>query len=104
MNIIYAEYNMYRNSIDVYTFVGYMLRIDCNKVEYDIKTTPCSQCALNALALSHSISVYVRQLLKPLCTERYARLSNKSFSAIIGFGSNSPNITIFYKIIICTIY
>ena len=33
MNIIYAEYNMYRNSIDIYTCAGYMLRIDCNKAE-----------------------------------------------------------------------
>lgn len=29
------------------------------------------------------------------CTAPNARLSNKSLSAIIGFGSNSPNITIF---------
>ena len=42
MNIIYAEYNMYRNSIDIYTCAGYMLRIDCNKAEDGIKTTPCS--------------------------------------------------------------
>ena len=41
MNIIYAEYNMYRNSIDIYTCAGYMLRIDCNKAEDGIKTTPC---------------------------------------------------------------
>lgn len=33
MNIIYAEYNMYRNSIDIYPHTGYMLRIDCNKAE-----------------------------------------------------------------------
>ena len=51
MNIIYAEYNMYRNSIDIYTCAGYMLRIDCNKAEDGIKTTPCSQCALNVLAI-----------------------------------------------------
>lgn len=51
MNIIYAEYNMYRNSIDIYTHTGYMLRIDCDKAEDGIKTTPCSQCALNALAI-----------------------------------------------------
>ena len=31
MNTIYAEYNMYHNSIDIYTSAGYMLRIDCNK-------------------------------------------------------------------------
>ena len=24
MNIIYAEYNMYRNSIDIYTHTGYI--------------------------------------------------------------------------------
>ena len=27
MNTIYAEYNMYHNSIDIYTSAGYMLRI-----------------------------------------------------------------------------
>ena len=55
MNIIYAEYNMYRNSIDIYTCAGYMLRIDCNKAEDGIKTTPCSQCALNALAIDEPL-------------------------------------------------
>lgn len=55
MNIIYAEYNMYRNSIDIYTHTGYMLRIDCDKAEDGIKTTPCSQCALNALAIDESL-------------------------------------------------
>ena len=29
MRTIFAEYNPKRNSIDVYTSVGYMLRIDC---------------------------------------------------------------------------
>ena len=55
MNIIYAEYNMYRNSIDIYTCAGYMLRIDCNKAEDGIKTTPCYQCALNALAIDEHL-------------------------------------------------
>ena len=55
MNIIYAEYNMYRNSIYIYTCAGYMLRIDCNKAEDGIKTTPCSQCALNALAIDEPL-------------------------------------------------
>ena len=62
MNIIYAEYNMYRNSIDIYTCAGYMLRIDCNKAEDGIKTTPCSQCALNALAIDNPIE-YARLAL-----------------------------------------
>lgn len=32
-----------------------MLRIDCNKAENSIKTTPCSQCALNALAIDEPL-------------------------------------------------
>ena len=55
MNIIYAEYNMYRNSIDIYTCARYMLRIDYHKAEDGIKTTPCSQCALNALAIDEHL-------------------------------------------------
>ncbi|MBP3459686.1 MAG: toxin-antitoxin system protein [Lachnospiraceae bacterium] len=55
MNIIYAEYNMYQNSIDIYTYAGYMLRIDCNRAEEGIKTTPCSQCVLNALAINNPL-------------------------------------------------
>lgn len=30
---------------------GYMLRIDCWETEKDLKTTPGSDCALNALAI-----------------------------------------------------
>jgi len=45
MKFIYAEYNMYHNSIDITTFDEYLLRIDCNKAEDGLKTTPCSQCA-----------------------------------------------------------
>ena len=48
MRTIFAEYNPKRNSIDVYTSVGYMLRIDCWEAEKDLKTTPGSDCALNA--------------------------------------------------------
>ena len=55
MNIFYAEYNMYRNSIDIYTYARYMLRIDCHTAEDGIKTTPCSQCALNALAIDEPL-------------------------------------------------
>ena len=52
MNIIYAAYNIHHNSIDVYTYAGYFLRIDCNKAEEGLKTTPGSECALNALAIA----------------------------------------------------
>ena len=51
MRTIFAEYNSKRNSIDVYTSAGYMLRIDCWEAEKKLKTTPKSDCALNALAI-----------------------------------------------------
>ena len=51
MRTIFAEYNPKCNSIDVYTSVGYMLRIDCLEAEKNLKTTPGSDCALNALAI-----------------------------------------------------
>ena len=44
-----------RNSIDVYTSVGYMLRIDCWEAEKNLKTTPGSDCALNALAIDEPL-------------------------------------------------
>lgn len=62
MNTIYAEYNMYHNSIDIYTSAGYMLRIDCNKAEDGLKTTHCSQCSLNALAIDEPLE-YVKLYL-----------------------------------------
>ncbi len=34
MRTIFAEYNPKRNSIDVYTSVGYMLRIESDKLEF----------------------------------------------------------------------
>ncbi len=40
MNMIYAIYNIHHNSIDIYTYAGYFLRIDCNKAEDGLKTTP----------------------------------------------------------------
>ena len=51
MRLIYADYNPLTNSIDVTTFENYILRIDCNKAEDGLKTTPCSQNSLNALAI-----------------------------------------------------
>ena len=49
MRTIFAEYNPHRNSIDVYTSAGYMLRIDCWEAEKNLKTTPGSDYALNTL-------------------------------------------------------
>ncbi len=47
MNIIYTTYNIHHNSIDIYTYAGYFLRIDCNKAEDGLKTIPpCSELCL----------------------------------------------------------
>ena len=62
MRTIFAEYNPKRNSIDVYISVGYMLRIDCWEAEKDLKTTPGSDCALNALAIDDPLE-YARLYL-----------------------------------------
>ena len=62
MKLIYAEYNMYHNSINITTFNGYLLRIDCNSAEEGLKTTPGSQCALNALAIDNPLE-YARLAL-----------------------------------------
>lgn len=55
MKLIYATYNQYCNSIDITIFDNMILRIDCNKAEDGLKTTPNSQCVLNALAIDNPI-------------------------------------------------
>ena len=55
MRVIYAAYNMLHNCIDVTTSDRYVLRIDCGKAEEGLKTTPCSECALNALAIDNPL-------------------------------------------------
>jgi hypothetical protein len=70
MRIIYAEYNMYHNSIDIATYAGYVLRIDCNKAEDGLRTTPGSQCALNALAIDNPLEyarLYLDGTMQMLC-------------------------------------
>ncbi len=58
MKFIYAEYNMYHNSVDVTTFDGYILRIDCNVAEDELRITPCSQCALDAFDAEDSLELW----------------------------------------------
>ncbi len=62
MRLIYAEYNIYHNSVDITTFEGYILRIDCNVAENGLRTTPCFQCALDALAIDEPLE-YARLAL-----------------------------------------
>ena len=44
------------------TSAGYMLRIDCWGAEKNLKTTPWSDCALNALAIDEPLE-YARLYL-----------------------------------------
>ena len=62
MRTIFAEYNPQRNSVDVYTSARCMLRIACWEAEKNLKTTPGSDCALNALAIDEPLE-YVRLYL-----------------------------------------
>ena len=62
MRLIYSEYNLQTNSIDVTTFENYILRIDCNMAEDGLKTTLCSQNSLNALAIDEPLE-YARLAL-----------------------------------------
>ena len=62
MRLIYASYNLIYNSIDITIFDNVLLRIDCNKAEEGIRTTPGSQCALNALAIDEPLE-YARLAL-----------------------------------------
>ena len=62
MRLIYARYNSNYNSIDITTFDNILLRIECNKAEEGTRTTPGSQCALNALAIDEPLE-YARLAL-----------------------------------------
>lgn len=53
---------MYHNSVDITTFDGYLLRIDCNKAEDGLRINLSSECALNALAIDEPLE-YARLVL-----------------------------------------
>lgn len=55
MSLIYADYSLQTNRIDVTTFENYILRIDCNKAEEGLKTTLCSQNSYNTLAIDEPL-------------------------------------------------
>ena len=62
MRYVHAEYNMQTNSIDITTYENYILRISCEVAERNIRTTPCSQCALDNLAIDNPLE-YARLAL-----------------------------------------
>ena len=63
MNIIYAEYNIHHDSIDIATTAVYLLWIDCWEAVKKLKTTPCSEYALNTLAIGEPLE-YARLYLE----------------------------------------
>lgn len=62
MKLIHAWYNMQDNSIEMNTYDGYILHIDCNKAEQGIITTPWEQHCMDALALDNPLK-YARLIL-----------------------------------------
>ena len=93
MRTIFAEYNPHRNSIDVYTSAGYMLRIDCWEAEKNLKTTPGSDCALNALAIDEPLE-YARLYLDGTMQSYILKTSLKTMTKY-GFNmTNKPTMTI----------
>lgn len=62
MKLINAWYNMKDNSIEINTYDGYILRIDCNKAEQGIISTPWGQHCMDALALDNPLK-YARLVL-----------------------------------------
>lgn len=67
MRFLHAEFNMYHNSIDINTYAGYILRIDCNVAEDGLRTAPGSQCTLNALAIDEPLECARLALEGRLC-------------------------------------
>ena len=63
MRFLHAEYNMNLNSVDINTYEGYILRIECNIAEEVLKTTFGSQCVLNALVIDEPLE-YARLVLE----------------------------------------
>ena len=63
MRAVYARYNAKYNSIDVSTFQGYIMRLDCGKVEERLRLTPGGQCELNALAIDKPLQYAVMALV-----------------------------------------
>lgn len=62
MKLLYVRYNMYHNSIDITTFDGYILQIDCNRAEEGLKTTAWTDHVLKAMAIDNPLE-YARLYL-----------------------------------------
>lgn len=63
MRMLSGRYNEKVNAVDIVNYEnGYFLRLDCGKWETGLRTTPWSQCKLDALALDEPLE-YARLML-----------------------------------------
>ena len=63
MRMLSGRYNEQVNAVDIVNYEnGYFLRLDCGKWETGLRTTPWSQCKLDALALDEPLE-YARLML-----------------------------------------
>lgn len=63
MRMLSGRYNEQVNAVDIVNHEnGYFLRLDCGKWETGLRTTPWSQCKLDALALDEPLE-YARLML-----------------------------------------
>ena len=63
MRMLSGRYNEQVNAVDIVNHEsGYFLRLDCGKWEMGLRTTPWSQCKLDALALDKPLE-YARLML-----------------------------------------
>ena len=65
MNIIYATYNTNANSIDIYTYAGYFLRIDCGR----FIRTMIIRFLDNARLVNQKVLLYLKYLIIGLIDE-----------------------------------
>ena len=63
MRMLSGRYNEQVNAVDIVNHEnGYFLSLDCGKWETGLRTTPWSQCKLDALALDEPLE-YARLML-----------------------------------------
>ena len=90
---------MYHNSIDITTFDGYILRIDCNKAEKGLKNTAWTDHVLNALAIDNLL-----ETCNPSDTDGFVLSQQRNTDIYRGRGYSGlfdiKMLTIFFKLLV----
>lgn len=95
MKFIYATYNQHCNSIDITTFDNMLLRIDCNKAEDGLMTTPNSQCG----STFFSLVIYLPSRILKSSYLKSVSFSKVAFTVILYmFGSAIPLKVLFLQV------